>query len=93
MRWVLTALYAFGIFRCMEHLERIWPSSAALKADLDAVKGADVPYQTVAAWKRRGRVPAEYDLDLIEAAKRRGETLTLEDLALARRSQTSRGRE
>jgi hypothetical protein len=42
------------------------------------------PYPTVAAWKQRGRIPAIYDLDLIAAARQRGATLTLEDLARAR---------
>ena len=87
MQWALTALYAMGILLCMEHFSHIWPTISALHSDLEAVKGAgQVPYQTVAAWKRRGRIPADHDFEVIEAAKRRGFKLTLEDLAKARRS-------
>jgi len=64
----------------MEHIAHIWPSIAALASDLGR------PYQTVAAWKLRGRIPADYDLDLIEAARKRGKRLTLEELAEARRA-------
>ena len=60
---------------------RIWPTLADLASDLGK------PYQTVAAWKQRGRVPADHDLDLIEAARKRGADLTLEELAQARRQQ------
>ena len=64
----------------MEHIAHIWPTMASLAVDLGK------PYQTVAAWKLRGRIPADYDLDLIEAAKRRGHKLTLSALAEARRA-------
>ena len=63
----------------MEHISHIWPTMADLAADLSK------PYTTVAAWKARGRIPADHDFDLIEAAKRRGVVLTLEELAAARR--------
>ncbi len=62
----------------MEHIFHIWPKMADLAADLG------MSYQTVAAWKRRGRIPAEYDLSLIKAASRRGSSLTLDVLAHAR---------
>lgn len=62
----------------MEYIFDKWPSAAALASDLGK------KYQTVAAWKQRGSIPAKYDLLLIEAAGNRGETLTLEDLARAR---------
>ena len=65
--------------RCMEHIAHIWPRTLDLASDLNK------PYQTVAAWKKRGRIPAGYDFDLIEAARKRGHVLTLEQLALARR--------
>ena len=64
----------------MEHIAHIWPTIASLAVDLGK------PYQTVAAWKLRGRIPADYDLDLIAAAKKRGHNLTLEALAEARRA-------
>lgn len=64
----------------MEHIFQIWPKLTDLAADLG------MSYQTVAAWKRRGRIPAEYDLRLIDAARRRGGQLTLSTLALARAS-------
>ncbi|MGN7867754.1 hypothetical protein [Paracoccus sp. 22332] len=69
----------------MEHITHIWPKIADLAADLGK------PYQTVAAWKLRGRIPADYDLDLIAAAKKRGKRLSLEDLAKARRAKASEG--
>jgi hypothetical protein len=63
----------------MEHIFDIWPSLAALAKDMGS------PYQTVVAWKRRGRIPADRDLDLIEAARRRGALVTLEEMAKSRR--------
>lgn len=65
----------------MEHIKRIWPRMSDLAADLKK------PYPTVAAWMQRGRIPADHDLDLIEAAAKRGHTLTLEQLALSRRAE------
>ena len=62
----------------MEHISHIWPRMVDLAHDLGR------PYPTVAAWKQRGRIPANYDLDLIAAAHRRGKSLTLEELAHAR---------
>lgn len=64
----------------MEHIERIWPRTADLAADLG------VPYTTAAAWRQRGNIPAKHDLALIEAARKRGEELTLEQLAEMRRT-------
>ncbi|MDT1061173.1 hypothetical protein RM190_04830 [Paracoccus sp. CPCC 101403] len=64
----------------MEHISHIWPTLAELAEDLGK------PYPTVAAWKHRGRIPSDYDFDLIAAAERRGKMLTLEELAAARRS-------
>lgn len=69
----------------MEHIMRIWPSLAELAKDLGK------PYPTVAAWKQRGRVPADYDFDLIEAANRKGHVLTLDQLAQARRGAQNQG--
>ena len=65
----------------MKHLSRIWSTVAELAADMG------VPYTTAHSWLARGRIPADRDLDLVEAAKRRGHVLTLEELAHARRAQ------
>lgn len=72
-------------FGCMEHISHIWPTIRSLADDLGT------PYTTVHSWYVRGRIPPDRDLDLIEAAKRRGATLTLEQLARARRAQTQEG--
>lgn len=63
----------------MEQIFRIWPTITELAADLG------VPYTTAAAWHQRGTFPARRDLDLIEAAQKRGSKLTLEEIARARR--------
>jgi hypothetical protein len=62
----------------MEHIFRMWPTLSDLAADLGR------PYPTVAAWKQRGSIPARYDLDLVQAAAKRGHTITFEQLAKAR---------
>lgn len=63
----------------MQHIRHIWPTVKDIADDLG------VPYTTAHSWGVRGRIPADYDLDLIEAAKKRGKLLTLEELAEARR--------
>jgi hypothetical protein len=63
----------------MDRIFSLWPNLAELAKDIGA------PYPTVAAWKQRGSIPGTYDIDLIEAARGRGKTLTLDDLAQARR--------
>jgi hypothetical protein len=70
--------YALRIASGMENILRIWPTMADLAADLG------IPYQTVAAWKNRGRIPATYDVQIVDAAKARGVPLTFEALAVAR---------
>lgn len=67
----------------MEHISHIWKTMAELAADLGK------PYSTVAAWKLRDRIPAEYDGAIIEAAARRDAVLTYEQLAKARRGRAS----
>ncbi|AYE85078.1 hypothetical protein [Sulfitobacter sp. D7] len=64
----------------MEQILKIWPTMSELAKDIDK------PYSTVAAWKARGKIPADHDFVLIDAAKKRGESLTLEQLAQARRN-------
>lgn len=63
----------------MEHISHIWPTITELADDLG------VPYSTAAAWFQRGSFPAKRDLDLIEAARKRGRSLTLEQIAESRR--------
>jgi hypothetical protein len=63
----------------METVFDIWDTAAALARDI----GADPT--TVRHWRRRKSIPAKYDLDLVEAARRRGHELALSDLAEARR--------
>lgn len=43
----------------------------------------DLPYQTVAKWKQRGRIPSEYWAQVIEAAKTKGHKVTLQQLVTA----------
>ncbi|WP_370656077.1 carph-isopro domain-containing protein [Paracoccus wurundjeri] len=62
----------------MENIFHIWPDLAALARDIGK------PYTTVYSWSARGRIPAAYDIHLIEAARRRGKKLTLEQLARER---------
>lgn len=55
-----------------------WPSRKELAEDIG--KGVIVVHR----WHQRKSIPAEYDLDLVEAASKRGIGLSLEDLAKAR---------
>lgn len=64
----------------MQHIKHIWTSIKDLSDDLG------VPYTTAHSWSIRGRIPSDYDLPMIEAAKKRGAKLTLKELADARRS-------
>lgn len=64
----------------MKHISRIWPVIKDLSDDLG------LSYTTVHSWFARKRVPANYDLDLVEAAKKRGHSLTLEQIAEDRAS-------
>ena len=67
----------------MEQILSMWPTMADLAKDIGK------PYSTVAAWKARGKIPADHDYALIEAAEKRGKILTLEKLAQARRGAAS----
>lgn len=71
----------------MEHLQEIWPTIKSLADDIG------VPYSTAHSWLARGRIPASRDFELIEAAARRGKTLTLEQLALSRAASVREGAE
>lgn len=70
----------------MQHILELWPSLKDLAADLGK------PYTTVHSWHLRGSIPADYDFDLIEAAKKRGKALTLEDMAAARSARRQQAR-
>ena len=62
----------------MKHIKHIWPTIKEVADDLG------VPYTTAHSWSLRGRIPSDYDFDLILAAKKRGKKLTLKELAEAR---------
>jgi len=70
---------ALCVYSGMESIISLWPTLSDLASDLRK------PYSTVNAWKQRGHIPAKFDLDLIDAANKRGAVLTLEQLAVARR--------
>ena len=69
------------MIRVMEQIIALWPRVKTIADDLG------LKYTTVHSWVLRKRIPAAYDLALIRAAKKRGKTLTLEQLARARASQ------
>lgn len=61
------------------HIIEKWPTLSEFAADLG------VPYGTAKAMKRRGSIPAERWVDVVEKAKaRRIKNITLEVLALAK---------
>lgn len=68
----------------MEKVFRIWPNAAELARAL-----GENPV-TVRSWRNRGSIPADRDLLLVEAAKRKGVSLTLEDLARERAAASQR---
>lgn len=57
----------------MDKILEIWPSLAEFARDLS------LPYTTVASWRARG-IPARRARQISEAAARRGETLSVEDV-------------
>lgn len=59
----------------LQDIFKIWDPLAGLAADLG------LPYQTVAKWKQRGRIPSESWSAVIEAAKSRGHNVTFQQLA------------
>lgn len=83
MQSVLTQLKSQCILHRMDKIFSLWPTVAELARDI-----GENPI-TVRAWRRRRSIPADRDLLLVEAARRRGAALTLEDLAAARRRKTS----
>lgn len=47
----------------------------------DMAHDLDLPYDRVAKWKQRGRIPSDAWAAVIEAAKSRGHKLTFQQLA------------
>ena len=77
----LTAQGMICTLRNMSHVAIIekWPSLSEFAADLG------VAYGTAKAMKRRGSIPADRWVEVVEKAKARGvEDITLEALALAK---------
>lgn len=64
---------------------KIWDPLADMARDLN------LPYQTVAKWAQRERIPSESWQAVIEAAKRKGRVVTLEQLANANPPRQSAG--
>lgn len=63
----------------------IWTSLADMARDLD------LPYQTVAKWAQRERIPSGAWAAVITAAKAQGKPLTFEQLARANPPRQSAG--
>lgn len=62
----------------------LWPSAREFAADLD------VPPTHVAVWRHRNSIPDYHWADLIEAAKRREISLSLETLAVIAKAKRPR---
>lgn len=69
----------------MERITDIWPTVGELARDMG------VPYTTAHSWVKRGRIPADYDLRLVEAARKRGSHLSLAQLAMDRARRSKQG--
>lgn len=77
----LTAQGIICTLSAMSHIQIIekWPNLSAFAADLG------VAYGTAKAMKRRGSIPAERWVDVVEKAKaRKIKDITLEKLAMAK---------
>jgi hypothetical protein len=64
---------------------QIWDNLADMARDLD------MPYQTVAKWAQRKRIPSEAWGAVIKAAEGRGHNMTFEQLARANPPRQSAG--
>jgi hypothetical protein len=69
----------------LQDIFAIWDPLSEMAVDLD------LPYQTVAKWKQRGRIPSESWGDVIKAAKKRGHEMTFEQIAKANPPRQSAG--
>jgi len=63
--------------KAIQDIFGIWDPFIDLSTDLN------LPYQTVAKWKQRGRIPSEFWAPVIEAARKRGREVTFAQLAEA----------
>lgn len=69
----------------LDDIFKYWETLAHMARDLE------LPYQTVAKWSQRGRIPSEFWGTVIEAAGRRGKRLNYEQLASANPPRQSAG--
>lgn len=53
-----------------------WPTRADLASDLEAVTGQPVALDRVHKWAQLGSIPSKMQLHVVDAAKRRGISLT-----------------
>lgn len=63
------------MFQSFTAIVALWPSPDTMAVEL----GAKV--ETVRKWRQRDSIPADWWLAVVEGAKRRGETLTVNDMA------------
>jgi hypothetical protein len=63
----------------------IWDPLSKMAIDLE------LPYQTVAKWKQRGRIPSESWAAVISAAKKKGHIITFAQIADANPPRQSAG--
>lgn len=80
MRWVLTVNNAQRITVAMKQVFDLWPTLG------EAAEAFGEPYPTVGGWKRKGMVPAEHDVVIVDRAESIGNIeITYEWLAKERR--------
>ena len=72
-----------GVMESVSDVFAIWPTAAAMAKDLE------LPYQTVAKWRQRGRIPQDAWIRLIECAAKRERLLTAADLLRATQNTAS----
>ncbi len=60
-----------------------WPSRKVMAKDIGKTAA------TINLWVHRGNIPAEYDVELMAAAKKRGVFLSYEELAMTRARQSA----
>jgi hypothetical protein len=83
----LTSAKQQSILHHMERIFTIWPTAADLARDI-----GENPV-TVRHWRRRGSIPARFDRSIVDAAAKRGASLSFEDMANARATKTTEAAE